>query len=54
MSWLAFFFGLFLGCTGGVILMCLLAASRDQLDVEGCTQDCNQGRNCKCANEVHP
>ena len=52
MSWLIFLGGAFLGALGGVTLMCLMVMARDPMDVEGCTQDCDQGRSCKCANGV--
>ena len=54
MSWLIFFGGALLGALSGVTLMCVLAMSRDPLDVEGCTRNCDQGRSCDCKNEVHP
>ena len=52
-EWLHFLIGCLVGGTGGVLVMCLMHTARDPFDVE-CTHDCNQGRNCKCANEVHP
>lgn len=44
-----FLIGLSVGVMAGVFLMCLMQMARDPFDVEtGCTQDCNQGRNCTC------
>jgi hypothetical protein len=46
--WIGFVIGLFVGVCMGVFLMCLLQMARDPFDVEGCTGDCDQGRNCTC------
>jgi hypothetical protein len=48
-----FLIGCFVGVLAGVFLMCLMQMARDPLDVEGCTQDCNQGRQCNCATCKH-
>ena len=49
-----FLIGCFVGMCAGVFLMCLMHMARDPFAVEGCTHNCNQGRNCDCKREVHP
>lgn len=43
-----FCLGIIVGTCFGVFVMCLMQMARDPFDVEGCTGDCNQGRNCTC------
>lgn len=46
--WVGFVIGIFVGGFLGVVAMSLMFMARDPFDIEGCTGECNQGRNCTC------